>query len=218
MTETRQEFAGLSHLEVVIWYGLVVVSTAIFAWGVAILIAKYARGRRESILPSLWPRARRMLATVASQSSIRRRAPLAGAAHTMIFYGFAVLFIGTTILGFQTDFTKPAFGWTFWQGDFYLGYKLCLDAGGLALLAGLCLMAVQRGIRKPFRLDYRRPDRAPGTYDRTGYIVGDWVFLWTLFFLVVTGFVLEGLDLAWQPTAYAAWSPAGWALAKAFTA
>jgi Fe-S oxidoreductase len=218
MMPTRQPFAGLSHLEVVIWYGLIVLSTAVFIWGAAILISKYARGRRENILPALWPRVRRMLTAVVKQSSVRRRDPLAGAAHAMIFYGFVVLFLGTSILAFQIDFTKPVFGWTFWQGGFYLGYKLCLDVSGLALFAGLSVMAVQRGIRRPSRLDYRRPDRAPGEYDRTAFIVGDWAFLVTLFFLVVTGFVLEGLDLAWQPASYAAWSPVGWALAKIFTA
>jgi Fe-S oxidoreductase len=218
LTATRQTFAGLSHLEVVIWYGLIVVSTAIFAWGVATLVRKYARGRRENILPALRPRIRRMLATVASQSSVRRRDPVAGAAHALIFYGFLVLLAGTTILGLQTDFTKPVLHWTFWQGGFYLGFKLCLDAGGLALLAGLCMMGVRRGLRRPARLDYRRPDRAPGEYDRTAFVVGDWAFLCTLFFLVLTGFALEGLDLARAPSAYGAWSPAGWVLAELFTA
>lgn len=218
MTATREPFAGLSHLEIVIWYGLIVVSTAIFIWGAVVLVGKYRRGRRENILGALAPRIRRMVATVASQSSIRRRDAVAGAAHAMIFYGFVVLFLGTSILAVQIDITKPLFGWTFWQGGFYLGYKLCLDLGGLALLTGLCMMAVRRGIRRPARLDYRRPDRAPGEYDRSGYVVGDWAFLTALGFLALTGFVLEGLDLARYPSHYAAWSPVGWMLAKAFTA
>ena len=37
MTETRQTFAGLAHWEIVFWYVLIVVSTAIFFWGVAML-------------------------------------------------------------------------------------------------------------------------------------------------------------------------------------
>src|SRR5207237_9950586 len=40
-TETRQTFAGLSHWEIVFWYGLIVVSTGIFLWGVAGLVLKY---------------------------------------------------------------------------------------------------------------------------------------------------------------------------------
>jgi Fe-S oxidoreductase/nitrate reductase gamma subunit len=218
MTPTRQTFAGLSHLEVVIWYGLIVISTAIFVWGAAILIRKYVQGRRENIVPALWPRAGRMLVAVAAQSPMRRRDRTAGIAHALVFYGFLVLFAGTSILAVQTDITKPAFDWTFWEGGFYLGYKLCLDAGGLALLAGLCLIGWRRGVSRPPRLDYRRPDRAPGEYDRGSYVAGDWAFLITLFFLVLTGFVLEGLDLARAPSSAAAWSPAGWVLAKAFTA
>ena len=43
MTETRQTFAGLAHWEIVFWYVLIVVSTAIFAWGIALLVLKYRR-------------------------------------------------------------------------------------------------------------------------------------------------------------------------------
>ncbi|NUR75746.1 MAG: hypothetical protein HOQ28_05595, partial [Thermoleophilia bacterium] len=45
MTETRQTFAGLSHWEIVFWYGLIVLSTADFALGAARLVSRYAAGR-----------------------------------------------------------------------------------------------------------------------------------------------------------------------------
>lgn len=212
---SRPIFQGLSHLEVVIWYGFIVVSVAVFVWGIAILARKYRRGRRDASVPAIRKQLPRAIKVVLSQSSIRRRDNAAGLAHTLIFYGFVILFIGTTIIGIQSDFTDPVLGWTFWQGGFYLGYDLCVDIGGVMLLAGLVMMAVKRS-RKPRRLDYTRPDRKPGEYDRTGFAVGDWTFLGALFFLVATGFVLEGLRYA-GGTAESAWAPVGWALGKAFT-
>ena len=45
-TETRQTFAGLAHWEIVFWYCLIAVSTAIFAWGVAAARAQVPPGAR----------------------------------------------------------------------------------------------------------------------------------------------------------------------------
>ena len=97
-----------------------------------------------------------------SHASISRRDPYAGWAHLGIFYGFVVLFIGTVILAINTDFTEPVFGWRFFEGNFYLGYSVVLDVLGLALLVGIVLMMVRRGILRPRKLDYARPDRVAG--------------------------------------------------------
>ena len=59
MTETRQTFAGLAHWEIVFWYVLIVVSTAIFFWGVALLVLKYRRGRATMPVEGLGRRALR---------------------------------------------------------------------------------------------------------------------------------------------------------------
>jgi Fe-S oxidoreductase/nitrate reductase gamma subunit len=216
--ETRPVFAGLSHFEVVLWYGLIVVSTAIFVWGALALVGKYRAGRsdRSESLRHLARRTGAMLGSVFSHRMVNRRDRLAGIGHLAIFYGFLALFIGTTILGIETDIARPVFGATFWTGGFYLGYKLALDIAGLLLLAGLAAMAYNRGVRRPLRLDYRRPDRAAGSYDRSLYRVGDWIFLSTLGFLALTGFLLEGTFLASTPQHFANWSPVGWALMKLF--
>src|SRR4051794_21594725 len=44
--ETRQVFEGLAQWEIAVWYTLVAISTAVFAWGVARLVQKYRHGRR----------------------------------------------------------------------------------------------------------------------------------------------------------------------------
>ncbi|MHB1931349.1 MAG: heterodisulfide reductase-related iron-sulfur binding cluster, partial [Acidimicrobiales bacterium] len=219
MAPSREVFQGLSRGEIVLWYGLIVVSTTVFVWGAAQLVLKYRRGRSERLgAPSLGRRSADMLKVTLSHSRLQRRDHGAGMAHFLVFYGFLLLLAGTTILGIQTDFASPVFGWRFWQGGFYLGYKLVLDISGLMLVVGLVALAVRRGALKPPKLDYRRPDRAACTYDRSLYRVGDWAFLTTLLWLAVTGFLLEGLQLASVHPTFADWTPVGWVLAKLFTA
>src|SRR5204863_211867 len=81
-------------------------------------------------------------------------------AHGAMFYGFIVLFAGTVILGFDTDFTSPVFGWSYFHGSFYLIYKETLNLLGTALVLGILVMMVRRAIVRPAKLDYARPDRA----------------------------------------------------------
>ena len=216
MTETRETFAGLETWEVALWYGLIVVSTAIFAWGVLRLVLKYRRGRNAFRIDEPLPRLRRIVETTVKHTWIRRRDPLAGVGHLLIFYGFLVLFIGTVILAFQDDFAGPVIGFDFFHGWFYLGYSLFLDVFGVALVVGLGVMAVKRGVLRPFRLDYRRPDRSPGEYDRRPYVVGDWLFLAILFFLALTGFLLEAFRIAENDPDFEVWSPLGWLAAQGF--
>ncbi len=216
MTETRQTFAGLAHWEIVVWYGLIVVSTAVFLWGVVRLALKYRRGRPTGVeLHGLGGRAARAAGIVFTHRWIKRRDPLAGIGHALIFYGFLVLFAGTAILAFQDDFAKPVLGFDFWRGSFYLGYSLVLDVFGVALAIGLAIMAVKRGIVRPARLDYRRPDRDE---DRRSYVIGDWVFLASLFFLASTGFLLEAFRIAWTNPSFEVWSPVGWTVGRGFRA
>lgn len=216
MPETRTVFEGLSRVEILLWYGLIVVSTSVFAWGVVQLGLKYRRGRRER-LEHAGHRVLQMVRVIFSHAWIRRRDHSAGVAHVLIFYGFLLLLAGTTILGIQTDLVTPLLGLTFWQGAFYLGFKLVLDLAGVMLLVGLSIMSVKRFVKRPFRLDYWRPDRASGEYDRTLYRVGDIAFLSTLYFLALTGFLLEGLWLSQAHSSVAPWSPVGWVVGGAFS-
>ncbi|MGH3035964.1 MAG: hypothetical protein ACRDMU_02190, partial [Gaiellaceae bacterium] len=45
--ETRETFAGLETWQIVLWYGLIGLSVAIFFYGVARLVLKYRRGRPD---------------------------------------------------------------------------------------------------------------------------------------------------------------------------
>jgi Fe-S oxidoreductase/nitrate reductase gamma subunit len=216
--KTREVFWGLSTFLEVLWYVLAIASVLVFLYGIAIPPAKYLRGHRAWLPPRAEWRARVTAATrtLLAHSSIRD--PYVSWAHLGIFYGFIVLFAGTVILSIDTDFTEPIFGWRFFKGDFYLAYSIVLDVFGLALIAGLALMMVRRGILRPRKLDYARPDRAPGEpqYNRRVYRTGDWVFLGALLYLALTGYVLEGIRIAMDAPGYNAFSPAGWVAAHLF--
>ena len=218
--KTREVFWHFPVWLEVLWYVLVIVSVAVFCYGIAIPLAKYRRGHRAWLPPrsELGGRVRDAARILFSHASIKRRDPYVGWAHRGIFYGFVVLAIGTTILAINTDVTERFFGWRFFTGDFYLGYSIVLDVLGLALIAGLALMMVRRGVIKPRKLDYSRPDRAPDEpqYDRRVYRTGDWVFLGALLYLAVTGYLLEGVRIAMDAPGYDLFSPAGWLAAQAY--
>ena len=217
---TREVFGGLSSTERKLWYALAVLSALCSPTG--------SPGRSPSMqgpangLPrrgELAGRLRSAAGTLFSHASIRSRDPLVGWAHRGIFYGFLTLTVGTIILGINTDVTEPLFGWRFFQGDFYLVYSLVLDLLGLALVVGLGVMIVRRGILRPAKLDYQRADGQVDERRRgwRGYRGGDWVFLLSLLYLAVTGFVLEGVRIAMDNPGYNEFSPVGWATSLLFT-
>jgi Fe-S oxidoreductase len=100
-------------------------------------------------------------------------------------------------------------GWEFWRGPFYLGYSLFLDVFGAALVVGVLILGAKR-LRRPPRLDYGRVDGATSRYQRERYQVGDWVFVGSLLFLGVTGFLLEALRIAETNPSFERWAPFGW--------
>jgi Fe-S oxidoreductase len=216
--QTRETFDGLPTWAIVLWYVLIAVSVAIFAFGVARLVLKYRRGRTRARLDNPLERAKRTTQIVLTHAWIRRRDPLSGLAHLLVFYGFMVLFIGTAILAFQDDFAEPVLGFDFWHGWFYLGYSLFLDLFGAALVVGLAVFALKRGLLRPFRLDYWRPAEAvePLQDEARRYRLGDWVFLGSLFFLALTGFLLEAFRIAADDPDFEVWAPVGWVVGQAF--
>src|SRR5436189_33318 len=90
------------------------------------------------------------------------------------------------------------------------------NRGEDARSGGLTVLMVRRGIVRPKKLDYARPDRAPGEeqYDRRVYRVGDWMFLGVLLTIALTGYLLEGVRVAEDNPGYNAWSPIGWVVAQ----
>jgi Fe-S oxidoreductase len=220
-TKTRPVFWHFVPWLKVVWYVLAVASVVVFAYGVVRPVVKYRRGRGGPWPPCPWGELPRRLATGArllfSHATIERRDRTAGWAHRGIFYGFIVLFAGTVVLGFDTDFTSPVFGWDYFHGTFYLVYKEILNLLGTALIAGVLVMMVRRAFLRPAKLDYARPDRAPDDpqYDRRTYRIGDWWFVTALLVIALTGFVLEGIRIAMDQPGYGGTQFGGWVVAQA---
>jgi Fe-S oxidoreductase len=219
-TKSRPVFWHFAVGLKVLWYLLAILSVLVFLYGVARPIAKWRRGGGGPWPPVPWRelpgRLIGGLRLLFSHATIARRDHLAGWAHRGIFYGFIVLFAGTVILGFNTDFTKPVFGWDYFHGNFYLVYKEVLNVLGTVLIAGVLVMMVRRAFVRPRKLDYSRPDRGPDEpqFDRRIYEIGDWAFVVILLVIALTGFLLEGVRIAMDHPGYAGTQFGGWAAAQ----
>ena len=209
---TRILFEAFSKAEIRIFYLLGYAAIAIFFYGVYVQIRKYRRGAALRLEGSLWSRLGAMVSSVLSHRTIDRRDPAAGGAHRLIFYGFLLLFAGTSTITLEYDILQPLFGIRFWHGDFYLVFSLVLDVAGVALIGGLIFMMYRRGWMKLPKLNYARPDRVPGDVDfnRPQYRREDWAFLWTLLIIGATGYVLEAARLVWLHDRVDVWDTRWW--------
>lgn len=209
--ETRALFWGLESAAILAFYVIGFAAIIAFFWGFARHIVKYRRGRPSPVRLDLWQGVRRMVVDLFTHRTLRRRDRLAGVAHMAIFFGFALLFIGTATITLEYDITKPLFGLVFWTGRFFLLFSLALDLAGLAVLAGIATMMYRRGLLHLPKLDYLR-GYAGETQLRpaaSGWQREDGIFLWALLIIIVTGFVQEGSRHAMEHPAWGAWEPVG---------
>lgn len=221
-TVTRILFQDFPGWMVWSFYLVAFVAIAIFFYGCYLQVRKYRRGSAVK-LADLSGGIKRMVEALLSHRTLKRRDISAGHAHALIFFGFILLFIGTSIITLDYDITSKLFGWSFWYGPFYLWFSVILDVAGVGLIGGLIYMMYRRGWLGLPKLDYARPDRSPDDpdYDRSFYRREDWAFLWTLILIGITGYILEAARLVWlqgDPTvwAYRWWSPVGTTLAYLF--
>ena len=104
--------------------------------------------------------------------------------HWAIFWGMAVLFLGTALATIDQDFTNLPLDVQVLRGKFYCLFKLALDVFGVMLILGLGMAAYRRYLVRPKRLQATR----------TGVSLWDgFPFLSVLLLIAVTGFTVEGL-------------------------
>ncbi|MDR1646694.1 MAG: 4Fe-4S dicluster domain-containing protein [Zoogloeaceae bacterium] len=216
--ETRALFWGLESFGVVAFYLIGFAAIGAFIWGVARAVGKYRRGRSSPVPLDLKAGFLRMMLDVASHRTLRRRDRVAGAAHALVFFGFALLFLGTAIITLEYDILHPLWGVTFWKGMFFKVFSLTVDLAGLAVLAGTALLMLRRGTYPPEKLDYRRgyQNEAELRPAARRWQVEDWVFLCAIFFIILSGFVQEGLRHAMESPSWTYWEPVGAFLGKVF--
>ena len=214
----REVFRNMPAEMVVVFYVAAAAALGALGFGLWQRVRKYRAGQAAERGVS-WPQLFRALRVIASHASLRKRDAFAGWAHALVFWGFATLFAGTVIIALDHDLARavsPAL--QFWRGGFYLGFSLVMDVAGIAMLAGLALLAFRRWRFGLAQLDYTRADREPGQYDRRGYVLDDWILLAGLLAVGATGFVVESLRIAADRPHFEVWSVAGWQFANGLEA
>ena len=227
---TRPIFQDIHLIGRTIFYVLAAAATITFLYGWWRRIAKYRRGRsarrgatvRAALFanPFSGVHARRdtsSVGVIAANATVTRRQHATGVAHFMVFWGFIALFIGTVILTIDYDIlrlsTKMLLGHevSFFYGTFYLTYSVILDTMGLAAVLGLAYLGVRRALIKPPQLNYARAEDPPGGYSRAKMVAGDWLFVWGLGLILLTGFFVEVFRIrAANFPPFEVWSPVGW--------
>jgi Fe-S oxidoreductase/nitrate reductase gamma subunit len=140
-----------------------------------------------------------LLRGVSMTSVLAERA--AGLVHSMIYFGFAVLFLGTVTL--EIDHLLPG-NLKFLEGRVYQGYSAVLDGATVVFLAGVALAALRRYAFPPDRIRTKtRPEDA-------------WILL-VLGLVGITGLLTEAarIGLESRPD-HEVWSFAGYWLSGLF--
>ena len=135
----RVVFGNIPPPLVVVFY----VAVAVFLWLTfhlfAVRAASWQQGAPDNRLGQWGERVKRLGGGLSMQTLMRD--PRAGIMHSLIYYGFLILLLGTVTL--EIDYLLPA-SLKFLHGTVYLGYSAILDLAALAYLGGLGLAIVGR--------------------------------------------------------------------------
>lgn len=174
-------------------------------FGIALAVASYGFWRRIKVWRRGLPVDRfdhpkeRLLRLLKHALAQRRtiREKYAVVFHTMIYTGFIVLTVATSVVAVHHDFGLPVM-----QGAFYLYFQsFIVDVFGALVLLGVSIALWRRLILKPKKLVYT---------DEAELILGA---IWLIAF---TGFLLEGWRIAATNDPWGAWSPIGYLVAIVF--
>ena len=138
-TVGREVFGNIPiALEVLFYAGI-----ATFLWLAFHLFAVRARSWTQGAPEQRWGSWRERIHRFRQGVTMRTlmRDPRAGVMHSLIYYGFLVLFLGTVTL--EINQLLPV-QFKFLYGTFYLVYSAILDLAALAYLGGLALAVVGR--------------------------------------------------------------------------
>ena len=180
MKSTREIYWNVGHGVVLPMYLLAALAIALCAWGFYVRVRVYRRGRPLNRLDHLPKRLRLLVTdTLAQWRLLRVRVP--GILHSVFFWGFGLLFLGTLLVMAQADFSDPLFHVEFLKGVFYKLFSLVLDVAGLAAILMLGGLLVRRFFVKPKGLET---------------VKDDYIAHALLFAILVTGFLVEGVRMA----------------------
>ena len=191
----RKVFGNIPGWVVVVFY----ITTAAFLWLAFHLFSlrahSWAQGRSDN-RTGQWRRRLGRLREGLTMKTLMRY-PRAGVMHSMVYYGFIVLFLGTVTL--EIDHLLPS-SFKFLHGPVYLGYSAILDLASLVYLGGLGLAITYRYLVPEWRIRSKtKPEDA--------------VLLGILVLIGVTGLMTEAarISLAGRP-GHEIWSFVGYPL------
>jgi Fe-S oxidoreductase/nitrate reductase gamma subunit len=190
-----------------IFYLLTLVALTVFGLGVWRRYRLWkAIGKPETIGGEKARRLKRLLWDGLLQARLLRDAS-PGISHALLFFGFAVLFLGTSLVATNYYVARPL-GIPYLQGTFYLVFSFVLEVFGLLALLGVILFAWRRYVQKPERLAYKGvPD---GTWE-------DAFILALIGAVLITGFLVEALRIQVTKAPWEHWSFVGYSLAQLFS-
>ncbi len=194
-TVRRVVFGNVPGALIALFYVAVAVFLTFAGYLFAERARNWARGKAER-RDGMWRSRLRELWRGASMQTVLRE-PAAGIPHAALFYGFAVLFLGTVTL--EIDHLLPA-NLKFLTGGVYQGYSAVLDLAAVVFLVGVVWLAVRRYVMMPWRLRTKtRPEDG-------------WILL-TLALIGITGLAVEAarITVAGHPH-FETWSFVGYPL------
>lgn len=192
MSPTREIYWNISAIWLM--YVLFVLTLVVFAHGFFRHYRLWRRGKPEERFDHVGQRLKGLLVYAFGQRRLLNDF-FAGLFHAAIFFGFAILFVGTLVVMIHEDFGLPIM-----QGNFYLFYQsLTLDAFGALSILGVLIALYHRYLHKPERLH--------NTWQ-------DGVILALLLGILLTGFIVEGLRIVATNDPWRSWSPVGLAAGK----
>jgi len=172
-----EHFLYVEELEELV-YLFTIVAVIIFLYGLWRSYKRWFRNNERPPFNNIWTRLKRMIKYGILQRKLVYR-KYEGVMHLLIYIGFIILFIGTLIRAFESDFTLKIFGFRIVTDGPFLIYKLFLNIGGILGIVGI-LMAYIR------RLTFKS-ENLPDTLE-------DHLILLGLLYILATGFILDGIS------------------------
>jgi Fe-S oxidoreductase/nitrate reductase gamma subunit len=178
---TRQVFGNVPDPLYWAFYATVATALVLVAWLAAMRVRNYERGQpddRRTTRANVKRRLEDFRAGVWMQTLLRD--PAAGLMHSMIYFGFLLLFVATVVL--EIDHQMPE-SLKFLHGRVYQGYKLVGNAAGVVFVVGILWAIGRRYVQRPYRIRIKtKPEDA--------------LILGTFLVIGLTGFAVEAFRIA----------------------
>jgi Fe-S oxidoreductase/nitrate reductase gamma subunit len=202
---TREIFGNIPPAAKMLFYFVAAVALFVFGVGCVRRVRLWMLGQPATDWPPWRQIARHLLLDVLFQRRVGGRG-LASVAHVLLFSGFVVLLIGTTLIAIEhllaAALGREAHNPVFHKGAYYAVFEVVMDSFGIAFLIGVVLFAWRR----------LKPPRS------LGHNVADWLILVLLLAIGTTGYLIEGLRIIYEQTHLPGFSFVGLACARAWLA